>query len=693
MHPATLTRIEAFREQIFIPALQDIEALLQSPTHRFVIVSDAATGTPVIDVMLQQMHPGQRYLTQASSPPRPATDAPSAQTWIGDSIYVDILEGETEAVLCCTGQYCLSIEFRITPVDRLNDHIHLTSIIGCIQPDVKPLQLQHRPFGAESYPLEIEDIDATEILSHFLESWEAFEAQLPRPAVIPTAAPDPTPVEPEPALSATEVEPAQPLIPTEAPPAPIGIAPEPAPEPAPEEPAQLTQPPQPAEIAPEPAPNPEPVEPAAPPILTPQQQLYALQQKVVELSKQLSPTHTPLTCKLNPDLSEPCHIIALRDRHERLIDLCLEYSPTITESELLDQLQRLSYYQGLELLAHQRQFLEARLQAWLKRYDQPSDGAIVPYLQQHLTQHSQTLYRRLKVLTDTCLAPLSPSDLQAELTHFTTHQNHEKAILDQLDQVDGHPILGYLDARLIQQHTPSESQREDHPSLGYLALSSQEGDAPLVFINPFTASHPSLVPEITHFAQHLHRKDKSLQLTLIEACASEPYQAYQQRFVSETALYTAIRYTLTQKLYPNRTFSIGPSAKDAYPRLELLWGGTAETTPPDHPFTQIWRIYPMIRMHPPQWLVMTATSETQKLKTIVLENGQRAQEGTLEYLTRSLQLMQAQPDEYTHDLGTLVAEAFEQGRMKWTHLHQTQDPQTGALRDIVQLQFQLRELG
>jgi hypothetical protein len=137
----------------------------------------------------------------------------------------------------------------------------------------------------------------------------------------------------------------------------------------------------------------------------------------------------------------------------------------------------------------------------------------------------------------------------------------------------------------------------------------------------------------------------------------------------------------------------GPCAKDAYPRLELLWGGTEETTPSDHPFTQICRIYPMIRMHPPQWLVITATDETQKLKTIVLENGQRAQEGTKEYLVRSLQLMQAQPDEYTHDLGMLVAEAFEQGRMKWTHLHQTQDPQTGALRDIVQLQFQLRELG
>jgi hypothetical protein len=398
MHPATLTRIEAFREQILLPALQDIEALLQDPAQRVKIASDAATGTPVINALLQQMHPGQRYLTQAFSPARPATDDSPTQTWIGDSIYVDIVQEESETALQCIGQYCLSIEFQITPVDHFNDHIHIISIIGCIQPDVKPLQLQHRPFGAESYPLEIEDIDATEILSHFLESWEGFEAQLPTPAVIPTAAPDPTPVEPEPALSATEVEPAQPLIPTAAPPAPIGIAlePSPDPEPASEEPAQLTQPPQPADIASEPAPNPEPVEPAAPPILTPQQQLYALQQTAVELSKQLSPTHTPLTCKLNPDLSQPCRIIALRDRYERLIDLCLEYSPTITADELTDQLQRLSHYQSLELLAHQRQFLEARLQTWLQLYKQPSPGAIVPYLQEHLTQHSQTLYRRLK---------------------------------------------------------------------------------------------------------------------------------------------------------------------------------------------------------------------------------------------------------------------------------------------------------
>jgi hypothetical protein len=678
MNPTPLSRIQTFREQVLLPALRDLKTLLESPEQQVVIASTAETRNHAVNAMLQQMHFGKPYLLSTSSrlPEfHPSSTVP--QAWIGDSFYLETLRrSDTEASR--VGQYCLSIEFRILS----SEQIEVWSIIGQTRAGDQTLQIQQHRFEDSLDALSLEQIQSADILFRFTETFKIFEESVVEPEAI--------------VMESTEAEPLAPDLALPSPSAPLA---QPIPQPPHSDvpPASPEHPPQPAEIAlepdPESVPEPEPVPPAAPPILTPQQQLYALQQKAVELSKQLSPTHTPLTCKLNPDLSKPCQIIALRDRHERLIDLCLEYSPTIPEAELTDQLQRLSYYQSLELLAHQRQFLEARLQAWLKRYDQPSDGAIVPYLQQHLSEHSQTLYRRLKVLADTCLDSLTTSDLQAELTHFTTHQNHEKAILDQLDQVDGHPILGYLNACLIQQHTPPEGQREDHPSLGYLDLSSQEGDAPLVFINPFTASHPSLDPEITHFAQHLHRKDKSLQLTLIEACASEPYQAYQQRFVSETALHTAIRYTLTQKLYPNRTFSIGPCAKDAYPRLELMWGGTVETTPPDHPFTQIWRIYPMIRMHPPQWLVMTATSETQKLKTIVLENGQRAQEGTLEYLMRSLQQMQTQSDEYTHDLGMLVAEAFEQGRMKWTHLHQTQDPQTGEPRDIVQLQFQLRELG
>jgi hypothetical protein len=89
--------------------------------------------------------------------------------------------------------------------------------------------------------------------------------------------------------------------------------------------------------------------------------------------------------------------------------------------------------------------------------------------------------------------------------------------------------------------------------------------------------------------------------------------------------------------------------------------------------------------------LVTVTSETQRLKTVVLEDGRVAQEGTKEYLMRSLQLMTQAPEEATRELGRLVSEAVEQSRMRWVYLHQTQDLETGKPRDIVQLQFQLSE--
>jgi hypothetical protein len=90
---------------------------------------------------------------------------------------------------------------------------------------------------------------------------------------------------------------------------------------------------------------------------------------------------------------------------------------------------------------------------------------------------------------------------------------------------------------------------------------------------------------------------------------------------------------------------------------------------------------------------MTATSETQKLKTIALADGRLAQEGTREYLVRSLELMTQSADKYTHDVGAAVIEALAKKQMRWMHLHQTEDLETGEPRDIVQLWFQLGESG
>jgi hypothetical protein len=642
VHLSTLSRIRTFREQVLLPTLKDIEAGLEGLQQRVMIASDAETGIKVVDVMLQQMHPGKPYLTQASNSPIPATEDPPTQTWVGESIYIDVLQEEAKAALICLGQYCLSIEFRITPVDPSADQIQIASIIGSIQPGVEPLQLQNRLFENDRHSLDIEEIDETEIASHFIESWEMFEVQLPALEVVPSESPILLTLEPDSALDSIEVKPVQTLPAPEAPPALSEISPEPA-------------------LDTEPVPDPESAQPAS---LTPQQQRYVLQQKAIDLSRQLAPfPHNPLHCKLNSDLPTTAQIIALRDRYNRATDLCLEYSPTIPESELLEYFQRLGHYQHLEHLANQRRFIEEQLQTWLKQYGQPSAGAIAHCLQEQITQQSKTFYHRLYHLAETCLDALSASDLQAELEQATTQQQQEK---DRLDAVGQNPILGYLDARLLERSAHLES------------------------VNPFTDHR-----EIDLYAKSLKSKGKAensrLMLNHIAACPFETYQAYRQRYPSLSALHLAIRYTLNQKLYPNRPISIGPATKETYPRLELLWSDTDETALLHNPFTQIWRSFPLLPTHPPHWLVVTATSETQKLKTIALADGRIAQEGTKEYLMRSLQLMTQLPDPYIRDLGTLVAEALEQGCVKWLRLHQTQDLETGEPRDIVQLQFQLSD--
>ena len=97
----------------------------------------------------------------------------------------------------------------------------------------------------------------------------------------------------------------------------------------------------------------------------------------------------------------------------------------------------------------------------------------------------------------------------------------------------------------------------------------------------------------------------------------------------------------------------------------------------------------MMRTDPPQWLIIAATTDTQPLKTIRLESGQIAQEGTYEYLERSLHLMSESEDEYSQAISQRVNEALAHRRIKYLHIHQTQNSQTQAPRDILQMQFQI----
>jgi hypothetical protein len=625
VNPEISSRIRTFREQVLLPALADLEELLEDSQQRVTIASNAETGMKEVDAMLQQMHFGKLYLHSTSGNALDLqASSTTPQTWIGDSVYIEILQN-SEADPIRVGQYCLSIEYRILS----SEHIQVVSIIGYIQAGDQALQIRQHLFDNDLKPAILETLDISDIILCFTRSFKAFEARISEPEAVFEQGPESENFRQDLAPPTHELNLDQPH-------------------------ASLKEQPEPSEIDPKPAPDLEPS-------LTPQQQLYALQQRAIDLSKKLALTpHIPLTCKLNSNLTQLSEIKAIRDRYERIVDLCLEYSPAITEQELTQALRPLGHYQSLQHLANQRRFLEAQLQTWLKQYGQPSPGAIAHRLQGQLAQQSKTLYHHLHRLAETCLAD---SDLQTELERATAQQQQEKDLLDDLEQT---PMLGYLDTCLLA--------RRDR----------------LTFADPFLGNNQA----IDLYAKSLKRKGKDDRpmLTHIAACRSEPYQAYRQRHAALPPLELAIRYTLTQKLYPNRPVSIGPAAQDAYPRLERLWGSTNATALPDRPLNEVWRCYPMLRTHPPQWIVMTATSETRKLKAMVLEDGRIAQEGTRAYLERALRLMTRQSqDESTYDLGTLAIAALEQGCVRWLHLHQTEDLETGEPRDIVQLQFQLSE--
>lgn len=221
--------------------------------------------------------------------------------------------------------------------------------------------------------------------------------------------------------------------------------------------------------------------------------------------------------------------------------------------------------------------------------------------------------------------------------------------------------------------------------MGYLDASLIAPNNVLQPVNPFAdTSHP-----IDLYAKYLKHKTGSPIISLLESCHNKAYQTYLQLHPDTPPLKRLIEYALTQKLYPKRPVFIGPAPKAIYPRLELLWGHTDEPTLTQTLLTQIWCIYPMLRLDSTQWVIVAATSDTQPLRTIPLENGQWVQEGTLAYLERSLQLMTQSEDEYARMIGKRVAEALSHRCVKYLHLHQTQDFQTGVPRDIVQLQFQL----
>jgi hypothetical protein len=379
---------------------------------------------------------------------------------------------------------------------------------------------------------------------------------------------------------------------------------------------------------------------ASPPIpdeAQPEPTAFIDPQTLYDLSKQLTqdlaPQGFPIHSTLNPKLQHSAQIKPIQDRYQRIIDLSLEYSPAITEPELTEYLHRLSHYQTLKHLAHLHTFIQEQMQTWHQHNGQPSLGAIAPHLQHHIIELRDQLYQRIQTLTDSQLNSTAQT-LKHEVDTFTLQQQYQQTLLDQLEK---NPLLGYLDTHLLDTHNHLKET-----------------------IQPFTdPKQPINVP-----AQHYKAKNSKSILSHIAPCQSEKYSAYHQRKQDRPALKLIIEYAITQKLYPQRPVFIGFAPKAIYPRLELLWGQTDETILNPSPLNQIWCIYPMLRTDPPQWLIIAATNDTQPLKTIFLENGQIAQEGTYEYLARSLHLMAQSEEEYTQAISQRVTEALEHRRIR-----------------------------
>jgi hypothetical protein len=382
---------------------------------------------------------------------------------------------------------------------------------------------------------------------------------------------------------------------------------------------------------------------------------FITQQRVHQLTQQLSDPQFPSHSKLSPKLDSTTQIKPVKDRYGQIINLTLEYGSNVPDSDFTEQLTHLSYYQSLRQLAHLHRFVQIQMQDWHKQNGQPSSGAVAFSLSQNIIQLADHLRQRIETLNETQLNTVITLDLQTECAILSAEQQQQTTLLSHIVQ---NPLLGYLDPYLLEQDA----------SLDLQALLSDP------------------TQPIDLHTQYLKGKDNIPLLAHVESCRSDKYQAYQKRNPERSGPSCFIEYAITQKLHSNKPVSIGPASKAVYPRLELLWGHADE---PSMPLTQIWRIYPMLRNDPVQWLIIAATTDTQRLKTIALENGQIAQEGSSEYLGRSLQLMAQNLDEYTQMLAGLVTEAVEQKRVKYLHFHQTQDLQTGEPRDIVKLQFQL----
>jgi hypothetical protein len=623
VNSSTLTQLQIFADDILLPAFVDLKQLLENSEAKVFIVNHASMGIHEIDTMLQQMHLGKPYLANLFDSPSFLQEPPTnIQNFVGASLCVQRLQN-IESGTVSIGLYCCSIELIVTSLTE----IYATYTVGIMLSGQEQLCIRSHLSEDNFQPLDIHNIKINDIILHAIKSFEDFEVTLLSHKISPDKFLE---IERFELDQTSYIKTLNYFEPTSLEAAEISII-------------HLSS-----------CKNSD--------VLLPKIEQFIDPQILYDLSKQLAqtlaPQGFPIYSKLNPKLQHSAQIKSIQDRYQRTIDLSLEYSPAVTEAELIEYLHRLGHYQTLKHLAHLHIFVQEQIQAWYQQNGQPSLGSIAPHLQQCIIELRDHLYQLFQTLTDHQLDSAAHA-LETEVQTLTTQQQQQQTLLNHLAQ---NPLLGYLDTHLLDPFNRLEGS-----------------------IQPFTAPiQPIDIP-----AKHFKAKNSKSILSHIASCRSEKYSAYHQRKQDRPELKLIIEYAITQKLYPQRPIFIGFAPKAVYPRLELLWGQIDESILNPSPLNQIWCIYPMMRTDPPQWLIMAATTDAQPLKTITLENGLIAEEGTLAYLERSLYLMGESEDEYTLTLSKRVTEALADKRVKYLHIHQTHDSQVGAPRDILQMQFQI----
>ena len=667
MNPQTISEAEEFSHSVLLPSFTEIQEYLIKQGFSVLISSAETLNNESALELLGQMCP-DTPLHKSSNP----------QKWIGHLLYLEIETIQDEANGADTSlieRYCLTFQFIQTPEGQIG--ITPICAYGCSWVDVSSIQI-HR-FSESRAEKNIQEVGQREINAYFIESFRSFELYTP------------------------ELEP----------------NPEPAPEPI-ELPLTLLEnfDPEPLEIELEPS--------------TPIPSPFNVTQRIQELTQQRSSQQSPTVSRLNRTLPTTAQISPIKDRYDRISNLILEYSPHITEAELLENFSRLSHYQTFRNHTFQHGHLIPKIEAWVKKYGQPRPGAIAPDLHHTIAEHRKHLYRRLDTLIKTHLDGLTAQSLQEELIGLQKIHQYQQTLLERLEDS---PLWGYLDASILSDTETFkrlypqtlQSFKSADPELQsflntlepndeeawnlflthyYLSIEGDSCASGVRFtLHPVTKDiNPQLVLNQTEDGQYLltegrlkldfparylRNKDGQLLLKLIEPEGSEKYKAYRQKHPNLMEQDAFVAYTVTQKLYSKRPAFFRNKSTRIYPRLEQWWCSTDDMGVAPNPFAQIWCIYPMTRTDLPLWLVIAATTGNQPLKTITLENGQIAVEGTAVYLGRSLEMMLQCEDEETQRLGNLLTEALGRGGVKYSHIHQEWNFTMDAPGDMLQLQFQM----